>query len=95
MAAAMQTENRFLDDLAEVATGAMGTLQGLKAELESLARRQAERLLADMDLIQRDEFEAVQAMARLAREENERLAAEIADLKVALARLSPSPDAHE
>ena len=88
----MQTENRFLDDLAEVATGAIGTLQGLRAELETLARHQVERLLADMDLVHRDEFEAVQAMARLAREENEHLAAELADLKAVLARLSPSPD---
>jgi len=91
----MQSENRFLDDLAEVATGAIGTLQGLKAEVEALARQQVERLLADMDLIHRDEFEAVQAMARLAREENERLAAELAELKAALAGLSPPPDGEE
>jgi len=87
----MQSDNRFLDDLAEVATGAIGTLQGLKAEIDSVARQQVERLLAGMDLVHRDEFEAVQAMARLAREENERLAAEIADLKAAFDGLSPSP----
>jgi hypothetical protein len=91
----MQSENRFLDDLAEVATGAIGTLQGLKAEIEALARQQVERLLADMDLVHRDEFEAVQAMARLAREENERLAAELAELKAALAGLSPPPTGEE
>lgn len=77
----MQTDNRILDDLARVATGALGTLQGAKGEVEALIRQRLERLLADMDLVSRDEFEAVKAMAAEARAENERLAARIAALE--------------
>lgn len=81
----MQTDNRILDDLARLATGALGTLQGARGEVEALIRQQFERILADMDLIERDEFEAVKAMAAAAREENERLAARVEALEAALA----------
>lgn len=82
----MQTDNRILDDLARVATGALGTLQGAKGEVEALIRQRLERLLADMDLVSRDEFEAVKAMAAEARAENERLAARIATLEAGKAK---------
>ena len=82
----MQTDNRILDDLARVATGALGTLQGAKGEVEALIRQRLERLLADMDLVSRDEFEAVKAMAAEARAENERLAARIAALEAGKAK---------
>ena len=59
----MQTQNRFFDDLARVAAGAMGTLSGMRSEVESRVREQFERVLAGMDLVSRDEFEAVKAMA--------------------------------
>lgn len=82
----MQTDNRLLDDLARVATGALGTLQGAKGEIEGALRRQFERILADMDLVTREEFEVVQAMAAAARAENLALAERIAALEAAPAK---------
>jgi BMFP domain-containing protein YqiC len=84
----MQTDNRFLDDLARIASGAVGTLQGVKTEIDGLVRREMERLLSGMELVRRDEFEAVKAMAAAARQENERLAAHIAELEARLAAAS-------
>ena len=69
----MQTDNRLLDDLTRIATGALGTLQGAKTEAETIIRQRLERLLSDMDLVTREEFEAVREMAIAAREENARL----------------------
>jgi len=77
----MQSQNRFFDDLARVAAGAMGTLSGVKGEVESRLREQLERVLSGMDLVTRDEFEAVKAMAAKARAENEALAARVAALE--------------
>ena len=77
----MQTENRILDDLARVATGALGTLQSVRDDARALIRQQVERLLDEMDLVNRDEFEAVKAMAATARSENETLAKRIARLE--------------
>lgn len=82
----MQTENRFFDDLARVAGGALNTLTGIKGEIEAMVRQQFERILADMNLITRDEFEAVQAMAAKARAEQETLTARVAALEAALAK---------
>ncbi len=79
----MQTSNRILDDLARVAGGALGTLNGVRAEIESLVRQRLERAMATMDLVPREEFEAVKAMAAKAREENEALARRIAALEAA------------
>ena len=59
----MQSQNRFFDDLARVASGALGTLSGVKTEVETRLREQLEKVLAGMDLVSRDEFEAVKAMA--------------------------------
>ena len=81
----MQSDNRFLDDLARLATGAMGALSGARSEVDQLVRQRMERLLADMDLVRRDEFEAVREMAVRAREENTRLAERLATLEAALA----------
>ena len=86
----MQTQNRFFDDLARVAAGAMGTLSGMKSEVESRVREQFERVLAGMDLVSRDEFEAVKAMAAKARSEQEDLANRVAELESKLAALSAS-----
>ncbi len=52
----MQTDNRLLDDLSRLATGALGTLQGAKQEVEALVRQRLERMLADLDLVSREEF---------------------------------------
>jgi BMFP domain-containing protein YqiC len=83
----MQTQNRFFDDLARVAAGAMGTLSGMKSEVESRVREQFERVLAGMDLVSRDEFEAVKAMAAKARSEQEDLQKRVAGLESRLAAL--------
>ncbi len=77
----MQTENRILDDLARLATSALGTASGVRDEIEARLRHQFERLIASMDLVRRDEFEAVKAMAANARLEQEKLAERLAALE--------------
>jgi BMFP domain-containing protein YqiC len=72
--APMQTRNRVLDDIAKVAGGTASVLAGVKEEIEALGRARLERLLGAMNLVTRDEFEAVRAMAVKARAEQERLA---------------------
>jgi BMFP domain-containing protein YqiC len=84
----MQTENRLLDDLARMANGALNTLSGLREEFETRVRERVERILADMDMVPREEFEAVRAMAQKARTEQEDLAAKIAGLERKVAKLS-------
>jgi BMFP domain-containing protein YqiC len=80
-----QTTSRFFDEIAKVMTDAAGAAQGMKREVDTIVRTQAERLVGDMDLVKRDEFEALREMVILAREENERLAAKIADLEAKIA----------
>jgi BMFP domain-containing protein YqiC len=77
-------ENRILDDLAKVAAGALGGVSGLKQEMEARMRQQFERVLAGMAVVNREEFEAVKAMAALARVEQEKLAARLAALEARL-----------
>jgi BMFP domain-containing protein YqiC len=79
-----QTTNRILDDLARLMTDAAGAAQGVGREVQNLMRSQAERILRDMDVVQREEFEAVKAMAEKARAENERLEARLAALEAEL-----------
>ncbi|MEO5373648.1 MAG: accessory factor UbiK family protein [Alphaproteobacteria bacterium] len=67
----MQPQNRILDDLARLAGGAAGALTGIKAEVEALVRQQFGRIIADMDLVSREEFEVVRAMAAEARAQQE------------------------
>ena len=76
-----QTNNRFLDELAKLMTDAVGAADGLKREVDTLMKAQGERFLRDMDVVQREEFEAVKAMAEKARSENEQLEALIATLE--------------
>ena len=83
----MQVDNRFLDDLARVANGAVGALSGVREEVEAMVRQRAERLLADMDLVTREEFEAVKAVAAKVRLEQEALEDRVATLEAALAEL--------
>ncbi len=82
----MQINNRLLDDLARVASGALGVAAGVKGEVEALLRQRFERILTDMDLVGREEFEAVKAMAAKARAEQERLAEKLARLEAAQAK---------
>jgi BMFP domain-containing protein YqiC len=81
-----QSSNRILDELAKLMTDAAGAAQGVKREAETLMRAQGERILKDMDVVRREEFEVVKAMAEKARAENERLEARIAALEAELAR---------
>lgn len=85
----MQSDNRLLDDLARVASGALGGLQGFKDEVVARLRDQFERVLADLDMVPREEFDAVKAMAAEARTQNEALAARLAALEAKLGILEP------
>jgi BMFP domain-containing protein YqiC len=81
-----QTRSRILDDFSRLMTDAAGLADGARREVETLAKSQIERLMAGMDFVSRDEFEAVREMAALARAENDKLEARIAALE---AKLSP------
>jgi BMFP domain-containing protein YqiC len=80
-----QTSNRIFDDFAKLMTDAAGAAEGMKQEAQSLFKSQSERFLRDMDVVSREDFEAVKAMAQKAREENEALAKRIAALEAMLA----------
>jgi BMFP domain-containing protein YqiC len=82
-----QTTSKIFDDIAKLMTDAAGAAQGMRTEFETAAKSQAERFLRNMDVPQREEFEAVKAMALKAREDNERLAQRVAELEAALARI--------
>jgi BMFP domain-containing protein YqiC len=83
-----QTSNRFFDEIGRLMNDAAGAAQGVKREVDTVVRNQAEKILRDLDIVKREEFEAVKDMARLAREENEALKARIAALE---AKLGGSP----
>jgi BMFP domain-containing protein YqiC len=76
-----QTSNRIFDEMARLMNDAAGVAQGVRREFDTLFRGQAERILRDLDVVQREDFEAVKEMARLAREENEALKARIEALE--------------
>ena len=76
-----QTSNRIFDEMARLMNDAAGVAQGVRREFDSLFRSQAERILRELDVVPREEFEAVKDMARLAREENEALKARIEALE--------------
>lgn len=80
----MQINSRLLDDVARVANGALGVAASVRGEVEALLRQRFERILTDMDLVSREEFEAVQAMAAKARAEQEALAEKVVRLEAAL-----------
>jgi BMFP domain-containing protein YqiC len=80
-----QTTSRFFDDIARLVTDAAGAAQGLRREVDTLVRAQMDRLMQTMDVVKREEFEAVRDMAAKAREENDRLAARLAALEQRLA----------
>ena len=82
-----QGPNRILDDFAKLMTDAAGAVQGVGKEVETAFKSQAERWLNSMDIVKREEFEAVREMAIKAREENDALAARIAELEAKIASL--------
>ncbi|MFQ1701810.1 accessory factor UbiK family protein [Loktanella agnita] len=73
----MQTKNKIFDDLSQLMTNAMGVAQGAKDEANTAMKSMMDRWLADRDLVTREEFDAVRAMAQKAREENEALKARL------------------
>ncbi len=81
----MQTDNRFLDDLAKVASGALGSVSGVKHEVEVRLQQQMEKLLARMNLVPREEFDAMKAVAQAAREAQIKLEARVAALEARFA----------
>jgi len=89
----MQSQNRFFDDLARMASGAAGALTGVRGEIEARFRDQLERVLAGMDLVSREEFEAAKAMAAKAREEQEILLRRVDALETRLAAVERRGDA--
>ncbi len=95
----MQTDNRVLDSMARFFTNAAGAAQAFRAEVETMVKTKLERLVADLDFVPREDFNAVKAMAAKARSENEKLGLRLAALEAALAksgttakpRLGPPP----
>ncbi|HKD22671.1 MAG TPA: accessory factor UbiK family protein [Rhizomicrobium sp.] len=81
----MQSDNPILDGLARLVTDAAGAAQSVRGEVDTFMRQRLEKLVADMDFVPREEFEAVKAMAAKARSENEKLEARIAALEARLA----------
>jgi BMFP domain-containing protein YqiC len=69
----MQSKNKFMDDIGQMMTNAMGVAQGAKDEAETAVKGLVDRWLADRDFVTREEFDAVRAMAQKAREENDAL----------------------
>ena len=84
-----QTSNRLLDEFAKLMTDMAGVAQGVRREVETAFKSQAERFLGEMDLVQREEFDAVRDMAARAREENESLKKRIAALEAHLGHAAP------
>jgi BMFP domain-containing protein YqiC len=79
-----QTSGRFFDEIGKLITDAAGAADGVRKEVETIVRAQAERILRDLDIVKREEFEAVKAMAQKAREENDRLNERVAELEAAI-----------
>ena len=89
----VQTTNRFFDEVARLMNDAAGVAQGVRREFETLFRSQAERFLRDLDLVKREDFEAVRDMARIAREENEALKTRLAAAEAEIAAIKAKIDA--
>jgi BMFP domain-containing protein YqiC len=81
----VQTTNRFFDEMAKLMNDAAGVASGVRREVETIFQAQAERILRNLDVVTREEFEAIKEMAAKARDENERLAVRIAELERKLA----------
>ena len=84
-----QTNSRFFDDLSRLMTDAAGLAEGARREAQTFAKSQLERVMSGMELVSREEFEAVRDLAVKAREENDALAARVAALEAKLAEPKP------
>jgi BMFP domain-containing protein YqiC len=89
----VQTTGRLYDEFARLMNDAAGVAHGVRREVDTVMRAQAERILRDLDVVQREELEAVKEMARLAREENEALKARVAALEARLGTLQEASPA--
>jgi BMFP domain-containing protein YqiC len=90
-----QTSSRFFDEIARLMNDAAGVASGVRRVFDTMVRSQADRVLRELDVVKREEFEAAKEMARLAREENEALKARVAALEAKLgtgAQSPPAPD---
>ncbi len=76
-----QTTGKVFDEIAKLMTDAAGAMQGARGEIDNAMRSRAEKVLRDLDIVQREEFDAVKAMATKARDENDELRAEIKALR--------------
>ena len=85
-----QTNNRFFDEVGRLMNDAAGVATGVRREFDTMVKTQAERMLRDLEVVQREEFEAVKEMARLAREENEALKARIVALEAKVGGEKPA-----
>jgi BMFP domain-containing protein YqiC len=88
-----QTSNRLLDEFAKLMTDAAGVAQGMRREVETAVKSQAERFLGEMNVVQREEFEAVREMAVRAREENEALRRRVEELELRIGAGASGADA--
>lgn len=86
----MQTSNRLLDDIAKMANGAASAVTGVKGDIEGMARRRLEKLLVEQNLVARDEFEAVKAVAANARSAQEKLEKRVQELEAQLSGKKPA-----
>jgi BMFP domain-containing protein YqiC len=84
-----QTSSRIFDEMARLMNDAAGVATGVRREFDTLFKSQAERILRDLDVVKREDFEAVKEMARIAREETEALKARVAVLEAKLGTASP------
>jgi BMFP domain-containing protein YqiC len=82
------TSSRFFDELAKLMTSATGAAQGVRKEVDTLVQGQVERVLNNMNIVKREDFDVVRDMAEKARSENERLEKRIAELEAKLANPS-------
>jgi len=89
----MQSKNKFMDDMSQIMTNAMGVAQGAKDEAENAMKSFMDRWLADRNFVTREEFDAVQAMAQKARVQNDELSARLDALEAASAKKAPNSKA--
>jgi hypothetical protein len=89
------TSSRFFDELAKLATNAAGAAQGVRREIDTLVKAQVERVLNDVGVVKREDFEVVREMAQKAREENDRLHERLAVLEARLGIVPPAAPVSE
>ncbi|MFD0986686.1 accessory factor UbiK family protein [Methyloligella solikamskensis] len=82
-----QTSGRFFDEIGKLMTDAAGAAQGVRKEMQNAVRGQVERVMSQIDVVKREEFDAVKAMAQKARQENAQLRADVTALEALVASL--------